>query len=153
MAETIPGLAELDRALAELPKSIQKGVLRRVGLAALEPFVEKVRAMAPVDEDPTSSPQRAPGTLRDSYHAGTKLNKAQARTARREGKSSVEVYAGTNDRAGVLTEFGTGHSPAQPHARPAWDASQKKVLELVKSGLATEIEKARARLARRQSRG
>jgi hypothetical protein len=153
MAETIPGLAELDRALAELPKSIQKGVLRRVGLAALEPFVEKVRAMAPVDEDPTSSPQRPPGTLRDSYHAGTKLNKAQARTARREGKSSVEVYAGTNDPAGVQNEFGNDHQPAQPHARPAWDATQKQVLERLKTGLATEIEKARARLARRQSRG
>jgi hypothetical protein len=151
MAEIVEGLADLDRMLGELPKRTQKSVLRRVGLKALEPFVETVRGMAPVDEDPTSTPQRRPGTLRDSYHAGTKLNKTQARNARREGKSSIEVYAGTNDPAGVQTEFGNDHQPAQPHARPAWNATKARVLDGVAKGLATEIGKAKARLSRRRS--
>jgi hypothetical protein len=149
MAEIVEGLADLDRMLGELPQRTGKAVLRRVGLAALKPFVETVRGMAPVDEDPTSTPKRKPGTLRDSYHAGTKLNKTQARNVRREGKSSVEVYAGTNDIAGVQTEFGNDHQPAQPHARPAWAATKERVLEGVVKGLWTEISKAKARLVKR----
>jgi hypothetical protein len=144
--EKIEGLAALDLALGDLPKATARSVLRRVGIAALAPFVEDVRTLAPVDADPMNTPKRPPGTLRDSYHAGTKLNKSQARTARRQGKSSVEVYAGTNDPAGIQTEFGNSHQTAHPHARPAWDGAQKQVLERVKSGLATEIDKAATRL-------
>lgn len=152
MTERVEGLSDLDFALGELPKATAKAVLRRVGLAALEPFVEDVKALAPVDADPESSPKRPPGTLRDSYHAGTKLNKTQARMARKEGKSFVEVYAGTNDPAGLQTEFGNAHQAAQPHARPAWDGSQRQVLENVKEGLGVEIEKARERLAAKARR-
>jgi hypothetical protein len=153
MIEKIEGLSELDQTLGELPKASAKAVLRRTGLAALVPFVERVRSMAPVDADPISSPKRKPGTLRDSYIAGTKLNKAQARTARREGKSFVEVYAGTNDPAGVQTEFGNTHQAAQPHARPAWDATQPQVLKIIGEKLFAEISKTKARLARRAAKG
>ena len=153
MPETVEGLAELDQALAELPKSLQKGVLRRVGLAALQPFVEAVRGLAPVDADPASTLKRKPGTLRDSYHAGTKLNRSQARTATREGKSSVEVYAGTNDDAGIQTEFGNEHQAPQPHARTAWDMVQARILSLIGSMLWAELEKTRARWVKRGGRG
>ncbi|MDO7841081.1 HK97-gp10 family putative phage morphogenesis protein [Sphingomonas immobilis] len=148
----VEGLAELDAALAELPKSAQTAVLRRVGLTALAPFVEAVRSLAPVDADPANTPKRPPGTLRDSYHAGTKLNKSQAKAARKAGKSSVEVYAGTNDAAGVQTEFGNTHQGAQPHARPAWDSTGGTVLAIVKQELGGEIDKAAQRLARRAAR-
>jgi hypothetical protein len=151
--EKVEGLAELDRALGELPKTTARAVLRRTGLKALEPFVAKVRSMAPIDADPESSPKRPPGTLRDSYIAGTKLNKAQARTAKREGKSFVEVYAGTNDPAGVQTEFGNAHQSAQPHARPAWETTQSEVIDLVGKQLFAEIEKAAARLAKKAAKG
>lgn len=146
----VPGLAELDHALGELPKATARNTLRRVGLKALAPFVEKVRSMAPVDADPESSPKRPPGTLRDSYIAGTKLNKSQAKTAKREGKSFAEVYAGTNDPAGVQTEFGNAHQSAQPHARPAWDATMQRVITIIGEELGTEIQKAAARLAKKR---
>lgn len=152
MNDKIFGLRELDLALSELPKVTARAALRRTGLAALAPFVEKVRQLAPVDEDPASTPERRPGTLRDSYHAGTKLNKSQARTARREGKSFVEVYAGTNDPAGVQTEFGNSHQAAQPHARTAWDATHDAVLNKVGSQLGVEIDNAAQRLARKAAR-
>lgn len=148
----VPGLADLDRALGELPKATARNTLRRTGLAALQPFVDKVRELAPVDADPSSSPKRPPGTLRDSYIAGTKLNKSQAKTAKREGKSFAEVYAGTNDPAGIQTEFGNAHQSPQPHARPAWDGTQQRVLTLIEEGLGSEIEKAAARLAKKAAR-
>lgn len=145
----VPGLAELDFALGELPKATARNTLRRVGLKALEPFIEDVKAAAPVD-DPTNTPGRAPGTLRDSYTVGTKLNKSQARMARKEGKSFAEVYAGTNDRAGIQTEFGNAHQAAQPHVRPAWDGAQKQVLRDIGLMLGDEIEKAAVRVAKRK---
>lgn len=152
MTFDIPGLADLDRALGELPKATARNTLRRTGLKALEPFVAKVRSMAPIDADPESSPKRPPGTLRDSYIAGTKLNKSQAKSARKEGKSFAEVYAGTNDPAGVQTEFGNAHQSPQPHARPAWESTQSEVVKLIGEQLGTEIEKAAARLAKKAAR-
>jgi hypothetical protein len=153
MGEPVIGLSDLDRALGELPKSTARNALRRSGLAALVPFVERWKELAPVDADPASTPARAPGTYRDSIHAGTKLNASQAKTAKREGKSFVEVYAGTSDRAGVQTEFGNVHQAAQPAGRSAWDASQTQVLERVGSGLFIEIQKAAERLARKALKG
>lgn len=153
MTDPVIGLSDLDRALGELPKATGKAVLRRTGLAALVPFVEKWKAGAPVDADPANTPKRAPGTYRDSIHAGTKLNNAQAGTAKREGKSSTEVYAGTNDAAGVQLEFGNAHQNPQPHARGAWDATQTEVLTRVGSGLFVEITKAAARLASKAAKG
>jgi len=150
MIEKVDGLAALDFALGELPKATARNTLRRVGLKALEPFVEDWKAAAPVDADPASTPKRPPGTYRDSIHAGTRLNKSQAKTARREGKSFAEVYAGTNDKAGVQTEFGNAQQAAQPAGRPAWDGAQSQVLRDIGEMLGPEIEKAAARIAKRK---
>lgn len=151
--EKVEGLKDLDDALATLgSKTLVKGVLRRIGLKALAPFVEDAQALAPIDADPANSPKRAPGTLKRSYHAGTKLNKRQASLARKEGKSDVEVYAGTNDPAGIQTEFGNAHQAPQPHARPAWDGAQRQALEIVKNDMMAEINKTADRAAARARR-
>lgn len=149
----IDGLRALDAALGELPKAVGKSVLRRTAIKALKPVAETAASLAPIDADPASSPKRPPGTLKRSYTVGTKLNKRQARAAKKDGKSSVEVYAGTNDPAGIQTEFGNAHQRAQPHLRPAWEAGKEGVLEIVKTELGGEIDKAAARLAKRRARG
>lgn len=143
----VEGLKELDKLLAELPRAVARREMQQDGIGALKPFVDAVKSMAPVDADPTNTPKRAPGTLRDSYHAGTRLNKSQAKTARREGKSFAEVYAGTNDPAGVQTEFGNAHQAPQPHARPAWEATKQEVLAGVGGRMWDRIEKVRAKQA------
>jgi hypothetical protein len=152
MIEKTEGLAELDNVLATLPKATARNVLIRVGKKALEPFLADVKAMAPVSADPSETPKRPQGTLRDSYVIGTKLNKTQARGVRREGKNFAEVYAGTNDVAGVQTEFGNEHQAAQPHARPAWDGTKQQVLKSVGALLWDEILKAKGRLAKKAAR-
>lgn len=149
----IEGLAGLDHALGELPKATARAALVRAGKKALEPFLADVKAMAPVDADPASTPKRAPGTLRDSYVIGTRLNKSQAKSVRREGKNFAEVYAGTNDPAGVQTEFGNEHQAAQPHGRPAWDGVKQQTLDAVGALIWDEIYKATKRLAARAARG
>lgn len=148
----VEGLSALDAALGLLPKATARNVLVRTGKKALEPFIDDVRHLAPVDADPASTPKRPPGTLRDSYVIGTKLNKAQARFARREGKNFAEVYAGTNDLAGVQVEFGNVHQAPQPHARPAWDGVQQEVLATVGNLLWDEIWGAAKRLAKRRGK-
>ena len=148
----VEGLAALDIALGQLPKATARNVLIRTGKKALEPFIDDVRKLAPVDADPASSPKRPPDTLRDSYVIGTKLNKSQAKEVRREGKNFAEVYAGTNDPAGVQTEFGNAHQAPQPHARPAWDGAQRQVLDGISDQLWNEILAAAKRLAKRRAK-
>jgi hypothetical protein len=160
----VDGLRDLDALLQELPKATQRNVLRRTGIAALAPFLDRVKELAPAD-DPTDTPERAANSYRNSWSIGTKLNPSQARQARKEGKSNVEVYAGTSQSSlGVQLEYGTGEREQKstgretgnvdphPHGRPAWDETSGQVLENVKYGLGTEIDKAAKRLARKAAR-
>lgn len=150
MAEPVEGLVGLDAALGQLPRATARNTLVRTGKKALEPFLADVKQLAPVDADPANSPKRAPGTLRDSYVIGTRLNKSQTKGVRKEGKQFAEVYAGTNDPAGVQTEFGNAHQAPQPHGRPAWDGVQKQTIDTIGTLLWAEIEKSAQRLAKRR---
>lgn len=150
MAEPVEGLAGLDAALGQLPRATARNTLIRTGKKALEPFLAEVKQLAPVDADPANTPKRAPGTLRDSYVIGTRLNKSQTKGVRKEGKQFAEVYAGTNDPAGVQAEFGNAHQAPQPHARSAWDGVQKQTIDTIGALLWDEIYKSAQRLAKRR---
>lgn len=145
----IDGLKELDKALAELPKSTGKNVLRRVLKKRAEPIAEDMRARAPVDPN-------SPGDLRGSIGVGTKLSKRQRglhRKAFRDDKAAVEVFVGAGpDPAAHNQEFGNVNHGPQPFARPAWDAGKGPLLDGLKQDLWTEVGKAAERLARKQAR-
>lgn len=89
--------------------------------------------------------------LNTSYSVSTKLNKRQRKAAKKD-KSDVEVYAGTNDPAGLQQEFGNVNHAAQPHVRPAWDGGKRQALETIKDDLGDEIIKAVARQAKRKAK-
>jgi hypothetical protein len=78
----VEGLRELDAGLGELKKTTAKGVLRRTGKAALEPFDQAWRELAP----------HLTGALQRSGGVGSKLSKSQRAAVERE--SFVEVFAG-----------------------------------------------------------
>lgn len=145
----VSGLRELDAALGQLTKATAKGVLRRIGLKALQPFADDMRSQAPDD------PKTGGNDLRSSIGVGTKLSRRQARLNRKaESKSFVEVYAGAGPLPQAhLQEFGTVHHPPQPFARPAWEANKRGVLETIKSDLGAEIEKTAKRVAARKAKG
>jgi HK97 gp10 family phage protein len=134
-------------ALEELQRSLQRPVMRRAATKALRPFLDEVKTLAPVAD-------KEGGALRDSYVIGgpAKLTAKQKGKARRLKDSEVEVYAGTSNPAGLLQELGTVDQPAQPHARPAWDATQDNVLATFTKEMAAEIEKARQRAARKAAK-
>lgn len=142
MKMKITGLRELEKALAALPAATGKNVLRRVSKEALKPVETAARAMAPVDD----------GDLRDSIVTTTRLSKRRASEARKEGKSTVETYTGTNSRNGVPREFGTVRSAATPFLRPAYDANKDRMLRYVGTELGGEIEKAAARLGKKRAK-
>lgn len=146
----VEGLRELDAALGalaeEYSKASGKGVLRRVGIKALQPMAETTRQLAP--DDPATGGK----DLKTSYVVGTRLNKRQAAMARKDqNKSTVTVYMGTNDPAGLQQEFGNVNHGPQPHIRPAFEQHKDGAIKIVAAELGPEIEKTAARLARRRA--
>lgn len=142
----IEGLADLDKALQELPKATARNVLLRVLLARAEPVREMGEALAPRSAKP-----RHRAHMAETYSVSTKLSRSQKRKFPKE--SAVEVYVGPSpSKRSIQTEFGNAHMSARPHLRPAWDSTNSGVLEGITQDLADEIEKARARLARKAER-
>src|SRR5262245_14718215 len=137
----VEGLKELNDALGELPKATGTNVQKRALLNASEPIFQTARRLAPV----------LSGALQRSIHPSTKLSRRQKTLLRKQSK--VEVYVGAAALPHAhLQEFGTVHHAPHPFLRPAWMENREKALELIKKELADEIEKARARIARKTAR-
>jgi hypothetical protein len=82
----------------------------------------------------------------------SKLTPRQKRDAKQEGPYFSEIHIGTSDPAGQQLEFGNAHMAAEPSGRPAWDSTQGEVLEGIGKDFGDEIEKSRARLARKAAK-
>jgi HK97 gp10 family phage protein len=138
----IEGLKELDEALKELPKATSSAVIKRAFVKAIGPMEATARSLAP------KGPKQK---LAQSISFGTKLSPRQRKLHRKE--SNVEFFAGAAALPHAhLQEFGTAHHGPQPFMRPAWDQHKMNVLGTFKDFLADEIEKTRARMARRAER-
>jgi HK97 gp10 family phage protein len=137
----IEGLRECEAALRELPKATGKNALRRALMAAGQPILDEAEQRAP----------ELTGALKRSHAAGTRLTRRQRQQHKAE--STVEIFVGPGGLVQAITqEFGTVKAPAQPFMRPAWDGNKLRALGMIRQSLADEIEKARARLARKAAR-
>jgi hypothetical protein len=152
----LEGFRELERALAEeLPKATARNVLNRTAKASLElipPRMAQLAPFDPLDRDDDGN------HLRDTM----KIQPAKAKLARNLGtdrKSGVVMLAGpapVGKRARANAgwqERGTVKMAAHPYARPTADAEGENVIESVRENLAAEIEKAKARIAKRALKG
>lgn len=138
------GGRELEAALAEFAKPMAKAVGRRALKKASDPILRAYQAATTVKS----------GTLQRSEVAGTRLNRRQARMAKKLGRSAVEVHIGTADPAGIQEEFGNRNQAAHPALRPAWDAEGgQRAVDRIGDELAADIEKTRARVAKRAAKG
>ena len=137
------GFKELDRALAQLPRSTGKTAMSRALQEAGEPLGRKMRSGAPDQA----------GTLKESIDSGRKLSRRQAAVDRQilgSSRTMAKAYVG----AGVLPhahmqEFGTRHHGPQAFARPAWNADRFALLERIKVEAWLQIKKSLARAERR----
>lgn len=144
MAKTtfkIEGLRELKSALEDLPKAASTTVLKNTLMEAGYPMELEAVAYAP----------HLTGMLKRSFKIGTRLSRRQK--AMNEKESQVEVYIGPGPLVQAITqEFGTKTNSPQPFLRPAFDNGKVAALNKIKTILASEIEKARARLAKRTAK-
>ena len=135
-----------DQALAELgKKTTEKAVLRRTLTKAAKPVHDEWKALAP----------RLTGYYAESIIIGgnTKLTRRQKGSAYKAGSLGVvEIHIGSSDVAGLQQEFGNIHMAAQPSGRPAWDATQGRALQIIRSELWVEIQKAADRAARKRAK-
>jgi len=165
----VEGLRELDDALSELPKATGKNVLKRALIKAAEPIASTARSLAPIG--PTgklhiniiASAKFKNTTGNAEYHAamsagfGRDIAAEALRSARRAaggGESFAEIAVGPTNQVfyGMFQEFGTVHHGPKPFMRPAWDSHKMDVFNSIKNDLAEEIEKARARIARKAAK-
>lgn len=161
----VQGLKELDAALAELGRATARNVMMRALKKSAEPIRDAAKSMAPRDRGNLSESIEI--TTKSSARSGKKAfaqamksgsSKGDAQAAARaankgaKGKDTfAQVFVGPTRGGshGWFNEFGTQNMTAQPFMRPAFDVGAPKALASLKSDLATEIEKARARAAKK----
>lgn len=137
----VEGLSDLLDGLEELPKATSTNVLKRALMNAADPILETAKSLAP----------RLSGALEKSIAVGSKLSRRQKSLHTKQTK--VEVFVGPAALVQAITqEFGTVNQPPQSFMRPAWAQNKRKVLESIRDEIADEIEKARARIARKTAR-
>ena len=137
----VEGLKELEKALSELPVATRRNVAKRALMEAAKPMVDEAKQRAPV----------LSGHLQTSVTSGKPLSRRQRKEHQR--KSDLEVFVGPDAAPqGVMQEFGTVDHPAQPFLRPAFDNHVQAAIRTVGGILGREIEKAAARIARKQAR-
>lgn len=138
MKVKVEGLRDVERALLGMKTATAKGVVRRVLLSRAKMFADDMRPRVDVDK----------GALRDSIGVGTKLTRRQSKLNRKG--SPLEVYAGAGGLTQAITEeFGTVNQTPDPAARPAWDATQRPMLNGLVDDFKAEIAKTAARVRKR----
>lgn len=136
----IEGLADLSKALGQLPKATGRNVLTRVGKRRLQLIADDMKDRVP----------ELSGDLGDSIVVTTRRPKG----GKREPKGSpVEIFAGPGrSPAATQQEFGNENHPPQPFVRPAWDEGAAALLEGIGDDIGDEIGKAVTRIAKKQAR-
>lgn len=144
------GFRELERALAEdLPRATARNVLRRTATKSMERIRTKMQQLAPKDE----------GDLAGSMKTQNVTAKRARGSVRFERSSGVQVMTGPapegklNRSNAGWQEDGTVEMSPNPYARPAADSEGEAVVREVRDTLADEVNKAKARIARKLARG
>jgi HK97 gp10 family phage protein len=148
MKVEVKGFRELEKALAEeLPKATAKNALRRAMVATMKSHIEEpAKQLAPrergtLEKGITTKSAKAKRTSRTRYARSTGLTVETGPTGRPEGGNAA------------WQEFGTVKMPPHPYMRPAADSGGQKVIDDIRDNLKAEIDKAKARIARKAARG
>ncbi len=156
MKVRLSGWAELEKALAEeLPKATARNALTRAGMQAMEPIRTRMAELAPYDpNDRDEDGKHLKDTMR-SQAAKAKLARRMG-TARNAGVIILTGPAPVGKRArqnAGWQERGTVKMAANAYARPAIDGQSEAVMARVKQALAEQIDKAKARIAKKALKG
>ena len=152
-AETvrIEGLAELNRALRELPQRIANRGLRTAVYAGAKVIRDEARHRAPKAAQSLGTKQPSAGTLkrsvimkhirersgggRQTFYVLVRQGKKYRNQGKRGNLSQDAWYW-------RFVEFGTVKMSARPFLRPAFDMKKNDALMAIKTRLAARIEQA-----------
>jgi hypothetical protein len=153
----VTGFKELEKALVEeLPKATARNVLWRTAEGSMKRVENRMAELAPRDSADRDG---------DGKHLNETMRTQRVRASRERGSVRFQSRNGVEVRTGPAPvgkraranagwqEDGTRNMPAHPYARPAADSEGQKVIGDVREELATNIGKARARIARKAARG
>jgi HK97 gp10 family phage protein len=152
----IEGLAELKRALMQLPERIQSQGLAQAVYAGAAVIRDEARVRAPVYTGPIEQGHPQPGTLRKSIILKA-IRERSSRTTKvafvlvRHGKKYEKVgKRGRNLDAFYwrFVEYGTKKMAARPFMRPAFEAKKMAAVEAIRDRLAARIFEEAANLKR-----
>ena len=149
----VDGLAELERALAELGPEATKA-----GRAALRATANEVRdavaAAAPVGTGPTERRRRLKSGTISVADYGRLRDNIRTREERARAENTIVMRVSTGNAFwGRFLEFGTRKMAARPWFRPAWDAASNTALRTLEQKLGFGIERTAKRLARLRRAG
>ena len=144
----ITGLEQLTDRLRDLPRALQRRVVRKAAREAMLPVREAAKANAKRIDDPTTREKVWRNVvLQEATKAGRRAGGVVMRVGIRGGASSNQHSSDASSNPGGDTrhwryiEFGANGSPAVPFMRPAL----AKNIELVKTRFAdtfrAELEK------------
>lgn len=146
MKFTFSGGKELEKALGELSSRVTaRNTAERALKLAATPIRDDWERRVPVDE----------GDLKRSIKIGKAIKSFQRKSRGDLVLTFVGVDESQDKRLHIYAkavEFGEGNSPAQPAGRPAWESQKQNAVNRLADDLRSEIEKTKARAARKAAR-
>lgn len=145
----VEGLAELGKALRDLPDRVARNGLRASVYAGAKVVRDEARARAPKADQPLGPNQPPPGTLRRSVimkhiRELSSLTRQTFFVTVRHGKKYRKQGKKGNLSQDAwywrFVEFGTRKMPARPFLRPALQAKRREAVQAMKDRLSERIE-------------
>jgi HK97 gp10 family phage protein len=155
MSVDIKGLKELQAALNQLPREVQKRPLRAAVSAAAKVIQDEAKRRAPID---TGNLRKAvyrtrsrsgSGPGQETFLVAVKKGKAEyANTARNRRLNRVGKKYQTQGEAYYwrFLEFGTAKMAAKPFLRPAFENKKQMAVDVLKQKLGDAITKTAMKL-------
>jgi HK97 gp10 family phage protein len=143
----VDGLRELQRALAALPKELQRTSETTALREGMKPVLKTARAIAPKD---SGLLKKAIGlTVRKGKNGMT--SRVGARTGfRQQVTRKGKTVTADPSKYSHLVEYGTSHSAAKPFIRPAVESNESAITEGLANGYEKGMEKALAKVKSRK---
>lgn len=153
----IEGFRELERALVEdLPKATARNILNRTAEKSMKRIENKMAQLAPYDPDDRDGDGKHLNETMKTQRVTAKRARGQAKFDRSTGVQVMTGPAPEGKRARANAgwqEDGTVEMSPNAYARPAADSEGEATVRRVRDTLAEEINKAKARIARKLARG
>lgn len=143
------GLRELEKALLDLPKRLERRVLNSALMSGARLMVRDAKQRVPVATGELRRNIRArPDRPRDGHTATVivgvrKLSKAQLFKLRKKRINTSDPFYWR------FVEFGTSRMAARPFLRPAFESQKVGAVAVIKDALRERIDKEAQKLGRR----